>query len=368
VKLEELRGRLRLRRDELLRLRVAVLAGGGSSEREVSLSSGQAVASALVSAGFPVELLELQQDNLTVIRRVLGGNDPEKPPERYPAVASTELSQRVSATTPIMECLPKVQMIFTTLHGRHGEDGVWQGLFELLGVPYVSAGVKGSALAMDKLISKRLFQQLGIPTPRYWVERPGASCRDEVDKAVPQLVAKPVAQGSSVGIDFVENNKRGWMRIAELASQHGTMIIEERIQGRELTAGVIGDEHGVLALPLVDIKPQHGAFYSYSAKYTAGGSEYSCPADIAAAHADTIQGHALTIFREFELAPYARMDCMLDTDGVPWFLEANTLPGFTSLSLLPMAANAAGIEFAELIEMLMFMALERWERGGGKRP
>lgn len=366
MKLEELRGRLRLRRDELQRLRVAVLAGGGGSEREVSLTSGQAVASALVSAGFPVELLELQQDDLTVNRRVLGRNDPEKLPERYPAVASAELFHSGPATTPIMQCLPRAQMVFTTLHGTRGEDGVWQGVFELLGLPYVSAGVKGSALAMDKLTSKRLFQQLGIPTPRYWVERHGASCRDEVDKELPLLIAKPVAQGSSVGIDIVENNDSGWMRIAELTSQYGTMIIEERIQGRELTAAVIGDEHGVLALPLVEIKPQHSAFYSYSAKYTAGGSEYICPADIAAAYVETIQRHALTIFREFELAPYARMDCMLDADGVPWFLEANTLPGFTSLSLLPMAANAAGIEFTELIEMLMLLAIERWERAGGR--
>jgi D-alanine-D-alanine ligase len=144
------------------------------------------------------------------------------------------------------------------------------------------------------------------------------------------------------------------------------MLVEERIHGRELTAGVIGPSREAVALPLVEIAPKQG-FYDYTAKYTAGQSVYTCPAQIDAAATALIQRHALALYRELDLEPYARIDCLLDAAGRPWFLEANTLPGFTALSLLPQAAKAAGIEFGELLELLMLCALERHEAQGRMR-
>lgn len=365
MNLESLRNRLAGRRDAIRRMPVVVVAGGSSNEREISLISGQAVAAALNSAGFHAELLQVARDNLTLESPVSAGNDAERlssvaPSSRAP-VPQTEARQN------IISRVRRAGLVVTTMHGTQGEDGVWQGVFELLGVPYVSAGVKGSALAMDKLISKRLFEQLGILTPRYWVDKPELSCRSAVPAEIEELVAKPVAEGSSVGIAFVNNDDAGWDTIATLVQRHGRMLVEQRIHGRELTAGVIGHEDEAVALPLVEITPRQREFYDYTAKYTKGETKYNCPADLPESLALAIQQQALTIYREFELSPYARIDCLLDVGGDAWFLEANTLPGFTPLSLLPLAAQAAGVDFTELVELVMLVALERHERrtGGG---
>ncbi|MBN2083206.1 D-alanine--D-alanine ligase [bacterium] len=345
-------------------MRAAVLAGGSSAEREVSLVSGRAVAQALIDAGYTIELLGVGPDDISFTRELiapilasLSGGDPAD--ASLPALA---------AQSGIVQYLRGVRVVVTTMHGTRGEDGVWQGVLELLGLPYVSAGVKGSALAMDKLISKRLFSQLGIPTPRYWVAEAGLACRVEIPAEITRLVAKPIAEGSSVGIAMVDNDSTGWARVAELVSEYGRMLIEERIDGRELTAGVIGHGDDPVALPLVEIRPKTRDFYDYTSKYTKGETDYIVPAPLDAAAAEAVQRHALTIFREFELMPYARIDCLLDADNVPWFLEANTLPGFTPLSLLPQAARAAGVDFTELLELLLLLAVERWEasRGGAR--
>jgi D-alanine-D-alanine ligase len=353
-----LRERLASACAQLGRCRVAVLAGGSSAEREISLVSGRAVYDTLKGSGYTSALVAIAEHGLAVDKSLsvglekLAGLPGEKSHNAALAAAAVEAG--------IVPLLQDIQMVFTTMHGTCGEDGVWQGLLELLDVPYVSAGVKGSAIAMDKLISKRLFQQLGIPTPRYWVIRQQHNCRPEVPSEIRGLVAKPVNQGSSVGIALVENDDAGWAQIMELAGQYDPLLIEERIYGRELTAAVIGPPDLPVPLPLVEIRPQH-EFYSYVAKYTKGGSNYLCPAPVNENTTWLVQQHAAAIFREFELSPYARIDCLLDEEGVPWFIEANTLPGFTNLSLLPMAAKAAGIEFAELIEMLMAIAWERYK-------
>jgi len=360
VSLQELRNRLQRRRDELRRMRLTVLAGGSSSEREVSLVSGRGVARALVTEGYAVELVNVARDNLSYATEL-----PNSTAAGSLSESSTGAATQTSLSTPasggVVQYLRQTQLVFTTMHGTRGEDGVWQGMLELLGVPYVSADVRGSALAMDKLVSKRLFAQLGIPTPRYWVERPQRSCRAEVPAAIQHLVAKPVAQVSSVGIVMIENTDAGWVAVAQLVAEFGTMLIEERIAGRELTAGIIGHANEAVSLPLVEIKPLNRQFYDYTAKYIKGETEYICPAPVSEEMAQVIQQHALLIYEEFGLAPYARVDCILDRLGTPWFLEANTLPGFTPLSLVPQAAAAAGIAFGELLELLMLVAVERWE-------
>jgi D-alanine-D-alanine ligase len=349
------------------KLNVVVLAGGGSSEREVSLVSGEAVARQLARLGYGAQMLELGADDISISRLLQPGAQTVPALDTGAALQGRALSAESGGESPaLFERMRGVDLVFTTMHGARGENGAWQGLLELLGAPYVSAGVKGSAVAMDKLLAKYIMERLGVPTPRYWLALPGLGCRGEVPADVTELVAKPVDQGSSVGIEMVANDDAGWARIAEQVSRFGRMLVEERIHGRELTAGVIGPSREAVALPLVEIAPQHG-FYDYIAKYTAGQSEYTCPAQIDAAAAALIQRHALTIYRELDLEPYARLDCLLDAAGQPWFLEANTLPGFTALSLLPRAAQAAGIEFGELLELLMLCALERHELQGRLR-
>lgn len=362
--LDEWRARLKQRQAELAARQVLVLCGGGSHEREVSLRSGRAVFGALASAGYAAALTAMASDNLSIeavesanLERLSAGNTSEG--LKHGSQPAPESGSGLMATLhsgPVM--------VLSTMHGALGENGSWQGLLELLDVPYVSAGVKGSALGMDKLISKRLFEQLGIPTPPWWVEQQGESCRLQIPAELRQLVAKPVGEGSSVGVEMVDNDQAGWERIAELNRRFDPLLIEERVAGKEITCAVIGPSRRPLALPLIEIRPRSD-FYSYEAKYTSGGSQYLCPAPLADDIAASVQRRAERIYQEFELGPYARIDCLVDESGQSWFLEANTLPGFTELSLLPMAASAAGISMAELLELLMLFALERWE---GRAP
>lgn len=367
MSLNELRKRLSRRRDQLRRMQVTVLAGGGSSEREVSLVSGRAVAGALAAEGYSAELLNVGRDNMSFSLESGGSSESAALDVGGEEAESTAELQRVLGRG-VVQYLRQAQLIFTTMHGTCGEDGVWQGVLELLGLPFVSADVRGSALAMDKLVSKRLFSQLEIPTPEYWVERPGRTCRADVPASAADLVAKPSAQGSSVGIAMVKNDDAGWEVIRQRAQEFGTVLVEKRIDGRELTAGIIGHSGQAVVLPLVEIKPVSREFYDYTAKYTKGETQYICPADIDEGTAELVRRHALLIYDEFGLAPYARVDCILDSQDTPWFLEANTLPGFTELSLVPQAAAAAGVGFAELLELLILVAVERWEEARGSGP
>lgn len=364
MSLQALRARLEKRRAGLRAMPVAVVAGGGSSEREVSLVSGSAVADALAHAGYSAHLLPVSLDDVSIDCALAGGGaERALPPGAEKAAAEPQpAGGEMALWDPgaLVSRLRDSGVVFTTMHGSRGENGAWQGLLELIGVPYVSAGVKGSALGMDKLISKYVFERLGVPTPRFWVARGGTRVRQDVPPEIAELVAKPTDQGSSVGIEMVSNDEAGWRRVEELLLQYDPLLIEERIHGRELTAAVIGHSTEPMALPLVEIKPKRG-FYDYQAKYTAGQSEYVCPADVPESLVVRVQGHAKTVYREFDLEPYARIDLLLDEQGAPWFLEANTLPGFTPLSLLPRAARAAGIEFGELLELLMLCAVERAE-------
>jgi D-alanine-D-alanine ligase len=358
LSLDLLRERLLQRLSDLRARDVTVLAGGSSSEREVSLRSGEAVAAALSVLGYTTTLLNVATDGASIA--------PAAHQHLTQAAGAVELAEQngshsLTLSTLLPSPLRSAGIIFTTMHGASGENGAWQGLLELLNIPYVSAGVKGSALAMDKLVSKRLFSQMGIPTPQWWLHSAGNDARRRVPAEVQQLVAKPVAEGSSVGVLFADNDNAGWDAINTHLGRFDPLLIEERISGTELTAAVIGQSDQAVALPLVEIRPSQ-EFYSYEAKYTSGGSQYVCPAQVDEPHTRQIKTYACHIYREFDLAPYARMDCILDREGLPWFLEANTLPGFTELSLVPMAARAAGIEIGELTELLMLCALEAWER------
>ncbi|MCI0534938.1 MAG: D-alanine--D-alanine ligase, partial [Verrucomicrobiales bacterium] len=241
---------------------------------------------------------------------------------------------------------------FLALHGTYGEDGTVQEQLEKLGVPYTGCGPEASRLAFDKVLTKRRCLALGIPTPRFTiVQSPTASWPAEWR---PPVVLKPVRQGSSVGLQFVDGIEQ-WERAIEESFQYDTeVLVEERIIGRETTVGILGNE----ALPVVEVRPKQGA-YDYTNKYTAGRTEYLCPAPFPESITQQIQAAALGAFRAVGGRDYARIDVMVGATGDPFVLEVNTLPGMTETSLLPKAAAAAGLSYAELCQRMVDLALRR---------
>lgn len=299
-------------------MKVVVMLGGPSSERAVSLRSGAAVAGALRLRGH--EVVEV---------------DPQ---------ASGWL-------------LPEdVGVVFLALHGTYGEDGTVQSILDRMGVPYTGCGAESSRVAFDKVETKTRCLENGVPTAPYRVLR----ARDEL---FPEgwsfpVVLKPLRQGSSVGLQFVDREE-DWSRALSESLQHDTeVLMESRIVGREVTVGILGGR----ALPVVEVRPKTGC-YDYERKYTPGQTEYLCPAPLGESVTQRVQEAALGAFRAVGGRDYARVDVMIDGEGNPVVLEVNTLPGMTVTSLLPKAAAAAGIEFGVLCERMVEMALEREKEG-----
>ncbi|MCB1185666.1 D-alanine--D-alanine ligase [bacterium] len=342
-------------------MNVLVLAGGSSSEREISLKSGNAVAAALANKGYRTAFAVISEQGIALdyYKALSDGNS-----------ISDQTPTHVQADNSL-NTLGGHDVVFTMMHGNLGENGTWQGLLRLVGLPFISADVKGSAVAMDKVLTKRIARTLDIPTPMWWTgSSRNVAALGEIRQRVPadirKLVAKPVDQGSSVGVAIFENDDAGWAEAARICTGIDNLMVEQFVSGRELTCGWIGLREDPVGLPVVEIRPREG-FYDYRAKYTKGASEYLCPAPIDEVIAETVRTAAGSIYRELELEPFARIDFILDEAGQHWFLEANTLPGFTELSLLPMAAAAVGVDYAELLEILMLCAVERHEREGGGR-
>jgi D-alanine-D-alanine ligase len=305
-------------------LQITVMRGGPSAEREVSLRSGGAVAGALRSLGHAVAEL-----------------DP----------------------VPGQWVLPSgVDVVFLALHGTYGEDGSVQSELERLRVPFTGCDAASSRVAFDKVLTKRSCLQAGVPTPTFLEIRNRKAAWP--DGWVPPLVVKPVCQGSSVGLAFVDRPEDWPAALAAALSHDERAMVEQRIRGRELTVGLLDG----MALPVVEVRPLGGA-YDYRSKYTAGATEYVCPARLDPAVADRVQAVAQGAFRAVGGRDYARVDVMLDEAGRPWVLEVNTLPGMTETSLLPKAAAAAGLGFAALCQRMVEMALRRAGEspGGGAR-
>ncbi|MCB1218171.1 D-alanine--D-alanine ligase [bacterium] len=337
-------------------MKILVLAGGSSSERDISLNSGSSVASALAGHGYSTALAVISEQGIALdyFRSIESGTRPD---DLSPVHVSADSS---------LATLGGHDVVFSMMHGSLGENGTWQGLLRLVGLPFVSADVKGSALAMDKILTKRVALSLGIQTPLWWRGRDIDAIRAQIPGGIERLVAKPVDEGSSVGVAIFANDDAGWAEARQICSGVANLMVEQHVSGRELTCGWIGSQDEALGLPIVEIRPREG-FYDYRAKYTKGASEYLCPAPIDDSVAGAVSRDAGQIYRALELEPFARIDFILDNEGRHWFLEANTLPGFTELSLLPMAARALGIDYAELLEILMLCALERSERQGARQ-
>jgi D-alanine-D-alanine ligase len=290
---------------------VGVLYGGRSAEREVSLMSGRGVHEALCSAGVDAHLFDT--GTRTLIDLINSGFD----------------------------------RVFIALHGRHGEDGTLQGMLELMGVPYTGSGPLASSLAMDKIMTKKVWFEQGLPTPGFAVLT-SASNLDEVvaDLGLP-LIIKPPHEGSTLGVTKV-THKEELLAAYRLAAQFDAEVLAEKfIEGRELTVPVLGKRGSIRALPIVEIIAPAGN-YDYEHKYISNDTQYVCPAELDDALTLKVMQLAEQAYDALGCEGWGRADFMLDAQGNPWLLEMNTSPGMTSHSLVPMGAKAAGMSYVEL--------------------
>jgi len=297
--------------------KVAVLMGGDSAEREVSLKSGAAVLAALQRGGVDAHGIDAGADVLEQLKA--GGYD----------------------------------RAFIILHGRGGEDGVIQGALERIGMPYTGSGVLGSALGMDKHRTKALWRGLGLPTPESVLMTDSASL-EAADALGYPLMIKPSREGSSIGMSKVENLtqlQQAW----ETACRYDARVLAERwIVGREYTASTLQGE----ALPLIRLETPH-TFYDYDAKYFADTTRYHCPCGLPEAEEAALRSLCLQAFEAVGASGWGRVDLMVDEQGRPWLIEVNTVPGMTDHSLVPMSARVAGIDFDELVLRILATSLER---------
>ncbi len=295
-------------------LHIVVMLGGPSAEREVSLRTGKAAANALRSLGHTVHELD-------------------------PVPGQWELP-------------PDTDVVFLALHGTYGEDGAVQEELEKIGVPYTGCDAGSSRIAFDKVLTKERCVAAGVPTARYVVLRdPAAPLPPSLQLP---LVVKPVRQGSSVGLQFVDTLEQWPGALRNSLHFDSEVLAEERVLGRETTVAILDNK----ALPIVEIRPKTGA-YDYSNKYTSGATQYFCPADFDATTTKRIQEAALAAFNAVGGRDYGRIDIMIRDGGLPVVLEVNTLPGMTETSLLPKAAAAAGISYEQLCQRMVDLALQR---------
>lgn len=288
--------------------KVAVLMGGWSAEREVSLNSGQAVLAALKKQG--VDAHGIDADRQVCQELIAGGYD----------------------------------RVFNIMHGRGGEDGEIQGMLDILRIPYTGTGVLGSALAMDKLLTKQLWHGIGLPTPEYRVLESEQDCVQAVEDMGLPLMVKPSLEGSSIGMSKVvdaKNMVQAWKKALVCGS---SVIAEKFIQGNEYTAGVIDNR----VLPMIRLETARD-FYDYQAKYQDEDTQYHCPCGLAPELEQQLAVLALRAFDAVQGKGWGRVDFMLDEFENPWLIEVNTVPGMTDHSLVPMAAKHAGLSFEQLV-------------------
>jgi len=340
-------------------LKIAILLGGDSPERDVSLETGRAVARALQGLGHQLLPLDPARGAVPLPDDLQAwGHGPHPaPPEpvahggRYHGAlfAALEACRRDG-----------VEVIFNALHGGLGEDGTIQGYLDLVGIPYTGSGMLASALAMDKALTKKIIDREGVRVPRDITVRPDE--RVDPGKLFTELqpplglpvVVKPSNQGSTVGLRLVERIDQLTGAFREAGRFGGPVMIEQYIPGRELTAAILEER----VLPVVEIIPE-GGLYDYESKYTDGKSRYITEPNLPPGVAAEIQDLSLKTFRALGCYGYARVDVRLDPGQVPYVLEINTLPGMTPHSLVPKAAKSAGIDFDELIERIITLALNK---------
>ncbi len=293
--------------------KVAVLFGGTSAEREVSLNSGARVLAALQGQGIDAHPF-----------------DPASQP---------------------LDALKGYDRAFIALHGRHGEDGTIQGALEVMHIPYTGSGVLASALAMDKFRTKLMWQAAGLPVPEYALLNAGSDFADIEEELGLPLFVKPAREGSSIGVTKVKAPGELKAAYAEAARHDPLVIVEKGVMGGEYTVGIVGDQ----VLPIIKIEPAT-EWYDYEAKYNRDDTRYLCPCGLSEAKEMQIRAQALEAFRMLDGRGWGRVDFLMDEDGNHYFLEVNTAPGMTDHSLVPMGARAAGMDYAALVRRVLELA------------
>ena len=346
-------------------MKIVVLAGGLSPERNVSLSTGAMVTEALRGLGHRAGLVDLYFGTEAAGEAFFDAPVPEHLKKVDRAAPDLEV---VRASRPgdspsqfgpnVLELCRMADLAFLALHGTCGEDGKVQAALELLGIPYTGAGYLGSAIAMDKDLTKRLVADV-VTTPGWKTVEYGPEDIDGlVEHARLPLVVKPVASGSSIGVSIVHTPDELRQALTAGLELGGRTVLEEYVKGREIQVGILEDR----ALPSIEIIPREG-FYDYANKYQPGAALEVCPADIPPETEEKVRAAALRVYETLGLSVYARADFIVTSDGEPWFLEINTLPGMTPTSLLPQEAAAAGIGYGELCRRIVEASLEARRQG-----
>ena len=351
------------------KLRVAVLMGGISSERTVSLSTGKMILSALDPnkyEAFPIDAAELCGVDASKLPGSVHGpiELPAEAADREMADAKIAGLESAGAAFDMFHpdgAKGRPDVVIIALHGKFGEDGTIQGLLDMLGIPYTGSGVLGSALAIDKIVTKQLLRTQGILVPKSVdiLSRSEIKRRDVVGETITSIglpvIVKPSRQGSTIGATKVERPEDLMPAVIEALRYDDQVLIEEFVTGTEITAGLLGNDEPE-CLPLIEIVPQDG-FYDYAAKYTPGATEEIVPARIPEAIAERARSIAIATHKVLRCRGMSRVD-MIVHDDESYVLEVNTIPGMTPTSLLPRAAEAAGISFSELLNRLIQFALE----------
>ncbi len=350
------------------KIRLAIIFGGKSAEHEVSLQSAKNILAALDRSKYDVTLIGIDKDGTWHKNDsdfLLHATNPKliklnKKNSTAIVPAADNSSQLVSRKT---QEVSTIDVAFPILHGPFGEDGTVQGLLKLAGIPFVGAGVLGSAVGMDKDVMKRLFQQAGIPTPNFVaLHRPGEASFASLKKALGlPLFVKPANMGSSVGVRKVKNNKEFTSAVRAAFTFDAKVLVEECITGREIECSVLGNRNPIASLP-GEVLSRH-EFYSYEAKYIdEHGAALVIPAKLPKQKIKEVQTMAIRVFKTLCLEGMARVDFFLKNNGALSVNEANTIPGFTTISMYPKLWEASGIAYSELIDRLIALALERFGR------
>ena len=343
-------------------MNIAVLAGGYSPERDVSLTSGCLIANALIDEGHDVCLADvyLGIDGTDEIANLF--NKEKKP--IYKVTHSVPDLDALKASSGngdaligkgIIDLCRAADVVFMALHGAMGENGQLQATLDSYGIKYTGSGYVGSLLAMDKDISKKMFVGAGVNTPEWMYISAKQADIDEIEQRIGYpCVVKPCCCGSSVGISIPENREELENALKEAEKYEDSILVEKKINGREFTVGILDGE----VLPAVEIIPTEG-FYDYTNKYQAGKTLEICPAQIDESIRDAAAKQTRLAFDALRLSGYSRFDFIVDKDGKPWCLEANTLPGMTPTSLLPQMAAAIGISYGKLCERIVELAFKK---------
>jgi len=339
------------------KLNILVLAGGISTERQVSLTSAEAVIGALNRLGHTVNVLDTATGKSLLDDK--GQYLLEKDNKSLSKIALKQSESLILSQALKVEPFNGSDLVFIALHGGAGEDGTIQALLDLVNIKYTGSNMMSSAMAMNKAIAKTLIENEKIPTPKYLVlHKEKKSVEEQINAVIEKftlpLIVKPNDSGSTVGLTLAKSNDMLSRAIKTAYDVSPELLVEQYIEGREITAAVLDDTE----YPLVEIIPS-GELYDYDCKYTKGKSKYICPAKISDEITELIKDYGRRAYSALKCSGLARVDFILDKDNIPWFLELNSLPGLTELSLAPMAAKEAGVDFDTLIDKICKSAMQK---------